>query len=133
MRKVVVFLAVTLVAGFLHTQSAAGQQHPEIHFEKTVYDFGAIPDDGGKVSHQFEFTNVGSAPMVLAHASSSCSCVDTDYPKTPIQPGDKGKIKVTYNPKKQQGMFHKAIQVHSNALSARVVVLYIKGTVEAEE
>lgn len=126
-------LSVALVAalafvGFAQAPATEGA-NAEIYFEKTVHDFGAIPQRGNGV-YEFEFTNTGAAPLVLSNASSSCGCTVPNYPKTPIAPGEKGKITVKYDTNRMGG-FHKSVTVTSNAKAAPSVVLYIKGEVKA--
>jgi hypothetical protein len=127
-------LSVALVAalafvGFAQTPATEGEARAEIYFEKTVHDFGAIPQKGNG-TYEFEFTNTGSAPLVLSNATSSCGCTVPNYPKTPIAPGEKGKITVRYDTNRMGG-FHKSVTVTSNAKAAPNVVLYIKGEVKA--
>ena len=125
-------LSVSLVAalafvGFAQ-ESATEEPRAEIYFEKTVHDFGAIAHQGNG-TYEFEFVNKGNAPLVLSNASSSCGCTVPNYPKTPIAPGEKGKVTVRYDTNRIGG-FSKTVTVTSNAKSAPSVVLYIKGEVK---
>ena len=77
------------------------------------YDFGSI-EQGSPVSHDFEFTNNGEAPLLINNVKTSCGCTVPKYPKDPIMPGESETIKVTYNAAKV-GSFNKKITVMSNA------------------
>lgn len=94
----------------------------------TEYDFGRIKESGGKQSGSLTFKNSGNKPLVITKVMVSCRCISLDYPKKPVMPGAEGKITVTYDPKKQKGVFHKAIQVYSNDSLARHIV-FVKGEV----
>lgn len=97
-------------------------------FVEKVYDFGAIPEDGGPVSHDFEFTNTGDANLVIFEATAECGCTRPDYPKNPIAPGKTNKVKVTYLPLGRPGSFEKVVAVKTNG-DPRKVRLKIRGTV----
>jgi len=71
-----------------------------IQFAEKAYDFGTIAEQGGPVSHEFEFTNTGDAPLMILNATASCGCTRPDFPKKPVKAGKKGKIKVTYLPRR---------------------------------
>ena len=103
----------------------------EINFKEKEHDFGYIAENGGKVSCEFEFTNTGKAPLIIIDAVASCGCTKPEFPKKPLQPGEKGVIKVTYNPKGRPGPFRKDIRVRTNAGSKRVTLI-ICGSVNPE-
>lgn len=96
---------------------------PGIEFAQTEYDFGKVSENGKKVSHDYVFTNTGDCPLVITRIITSCRCMSTSYTKKPIPPGGQGMVTVTYDPKKQQGVFHKAIQVHSNAPQGMHIII----------
>lgn len=41
--------------------------------------------------------NSGDAPLNILRVGSSCSCTVSDYPRTPIEPGDTAVIKATFD------------------------------------
>lgn len=94
---------------------AVSAQKPVIEFSKKTYDFGTINEADGKVTTVFEFTNTGMAPLVVNRVRASCGCTTPNWTKTPIEPGQKGTISVTYNPAGRPGRFTKTITVSSNA------------------
>ena len=100
----------------------------KIEFTGVMHDFGTIMEKNGPVSCEFEFTNTGSAPLVIFDATAQCGCTRPEYPKKPVAPGAKGKIKVTYNPAGRPGAFLKTVSVKCNTVP-RSTVLKIKGTV----
>lgn len=102
---------------------------PEITFSELVHDYGNIKLSGDGTC-EFEFTNTGNEPLIIQRPKSSCGCTVPTWPNQPILPGEKEKIKVTYNTSKA-GPFNKTVTVTSNAKVNSSVVLRIKGTVLA--
>ena len=86
---------------------------PEISFTELVHDYGNVKLNGDGTC-EFEFTNTGNEPLILSRPKSSCGCTVPTWPNQPILPGEKEKIKVTYNTSKA-GAFNKTITVTSNA------------------
>ena len=99
-----------------------------ISFEKKEHNFGTFPEESGKVSYEFVFTNTGSAPLVLNKVVASCGCTTPEWTKEPIAPGKTGKIEVTYSAQGRPGAFGKSITVYSNSTSGSEQLL-IKGEV----
>jgi hypothetical protein len=123
MKKLLFFL--TMLVGAL--TAFAGE--PRAEFTEVSHDFGTIKEDGGPVTHEFEFKNTGDAPLLIMYASASCGCTRPDYPKKPIEAGKKGVIKVTFLPENRPGEFNKTITVRTNSTKTKKVTLRIKGYV----
>jgi len=107
---------------------AAMSQKPIVSFQDKVYDFGKINEKDGNVTHVFDFTNKGNAPLVISRVQASCGCTTPAYTKEPIAAGKKGAITVTYNTANRPGAFNKTITVYSNDTTQQVVLI-IKGEV----
>lgn len=99
-----------------------------IAFENKTHDFGTIKEADGRVSVDFVFENQGNAPLVISKVQASCGCTTPAWTKSPVEPGQKGKITVTYNPAGRPGNFNKSISVQSNATVERERLI-IKGVV----
>lgn len=125
MKKTVLMLFVGLLSLGIYAQEATAK----IEFKSETIDYGEIAkgSDGVRV---FEFTNTGSAPLVISDVKSSCGCTIPKKPEDPIMPGKTGQIQVKYDTKRV-GPIRKAITVTSNA-DTPTKVLKIKGTVKAE-
>ena len=94
-----------------------------------VFQFGKLKQ-GQKVSHKFEFINVGKEDLKIVYVNPSCGCTVADWPKTPIGPGKKAIISVTFDSKEQFGMISKEVFILSNAVTkGDFYTLYIKGEV----
>ncbi len=126
--KVAILMAATIMIAAPWAKVKAQTQKPKITFKETEFDFGKFPEERGKVSHTFEFTNTGGEPLIINKVRSSCGCTVPEWTKEPIPPGGKGYIKATYNASHRPGKFTKTITVNSNAVNS-VVVLRVKGEV----
>ncbi len=131
MKKIFALLIVTL----LLTIPAEAKKNKNkdggnavISFVTQTHDFGIIPADKKLVTTEFEFINQGNAPLVIISANADCGCTRPEYPKNPIAPGKKGKIKVNFIPTGYMGSFTKNIKVRSNG-SKKMKVLKITGIV----
>ena len=100
-----------------------------IAFDKVEYDFGKILQ-GEVVSYTFHFTNTGNAPLIITNVDKSCGCTASDYPRTPILPGGKGDIKITYDSKGHSGFQSKALVVIANTNPSQTIIR-IKAEVRA--
>jgi len=118
-----------ITAAVLLTPGIISAAEPVVDFPVLSYDFGTINENGGPVSHEFEFSNIGDAPLMIVNASASCGCTRPEFPKKPIAAGKKGKIKVTYLPAGRPGEFNKTVTLKTNAKKGRKVTLKIKGFV----
>lgn len=126
MKKILLF-TVMLLGCFTMTMA---QKPAEIKFEKMTHDFGKFSEKEPVVSCVFSFTNIGELPLVINQAVASCGCTVPEYTKTPIQPGEKGEVKVTYNGTgKFPGHFKKSITVRTNG-AVEMTRLYIEGDME---
>lgn len=126
MKKIGVLLLMMLAV--VGITQAADKSKGSIKFEKTLYDFGNIKEDGGKVTHEFEFTNTGKDPIKITSARAECGCTTPEYPKGEIAPGESRVIKVTYNPLGRPGGFTKVVTVRCTGNPGKVN-LKIRGTV----
>ncbi|WP_299514292.1 DUF1573 domain-containing protein [Mucilaginibacter sp.] len=111
MKKLILMCAVVL--GFAFTASAQTESKAEFKFNEEKHDFGKIPQ-GIPVTTVFTYTNVGSEPLILTEVKPTCGCTIADYTKTPVKPGESGKITITYNAA-VTAPFNKTIIVTSNA------------------
>ena len=123
MKKILV-LTMLLFCGM---NVALAQKPAEIKFDKLTHDFGTFSEKEPVVTCTFTYTNVGETPLVINQAVASCGCTVPEYTKTPIQPGEKGEIKVTYNGAgKFPGHFKKSITIRTNGV-VEMTRLYIEG------
>ena len=99
---------------------------PKITWVEDSYELGNVPQ-GIPVHVTYEFTNTGNAPLIISNVEPACDCTNAEWPKTPVMPGQKGKIKVTFDAK-NGGNFSKTAIVTSNAKPNKVQLVFT-GTV----
>jgi hypothetical protein len=129
MKKILLFTMLF----FCGMNVALAQKPAEIKFDKLTHDFGTFSEKNPVVSCTFTFTNVGETNLVINQAVASCGCTVPEYTKTPIKPGEKGEIKVTYNGTgKFPGHFKKSITVRTNG-AVEMTRLYIEGEMTKAE
>lgn len=98
----------------------------KIKFLKYEHDFGKV--DSKKLQKvRFDFQNIGKSPLILHDVHGYCGCIEASFSKTPIMPGKKGSIIITYDGKGSViRSFNKEIVVNSNA-SNKYISLFVKG------
>jgi hypothetical protein len=134
-----ILLMAMMMIGCMTT--AIAQKPAEIKFDKLTHNFGTVEvlcnaegtikslKDGSPavLVCSFSFTNAGEQPLVVSQALASCGCTVAEYTKTPIQPGEKGEVKVTYNGEaKFAGHVKKSITIRANG-AVEMTRLYIEG------
>lgn len=134
MKQLFVTLMILAVTT-LGLQAQEKKNGPMFKFKTETHDFGTLKE-GPNADYFFEFTNVGNAPLIIQNASASCGCTTPEWPKEPILPGKKGKIKVSYATQGRVSPFTKEVYIQSNAVNNNMgerYELHIKGTVVAAE
>lgn len=124
MKKIVTVCA--MLVAFVGVAMAQQNSKAEFKFDKETHDFGKIPQ-GKPVTYDFTFTNVGTEPIIITEVRPSCGCSVAEFTKTPVKPGEQGKISVTYNAA-AKAPFTKNFTIRSNTKTP-VKTLYIKGEV----
>jgi hypothetical protein len=96
--------------------SASGAKQdglPQFQFNTTEHDFGKVIQ-GERVTFAFKFRNSGDADLVIANISTTCGCTATEYPHTPVKPGEENIIKVTFDSAGKEGFQHKTVTIAAN-------------------
>jgi hypothetical protein len=123
---IILFLAFCAIT---HLQAQENKAPQKLKFATTTYDFGSKPQ-GKPVNTEFEFSNMGTEPLVLETVKASCGCTTPEWTKEPVMPGKKGTIKVQYN-MAREGSFNKTITVTTK--DSETVVLTITGNAVAQK
>lgn len=95
------------------TAGSANQPLTSITFKDTILHKGKI-EEGQMVDVEFEFTNTGSEMLIIKSVTPSCGCTVPEKPEKPIAPGDKGKIKATFDSRGRGGLNTKTLTVLAN-------------------
>ena len=80
-----------------------------VKFKELSYDFGKIKQSVPAI-HDFDFTNIGDAPIVIESALASCGCTTPTKPQGAIAKGKADKITAGFNAA-ALGPFNKTITV----------------------
>ena len=124
-----VFLFVFIIAAFL-CGCIGPVKSPGIHFASDKYTYGTI-EEGKIVHHTFEFTNTGTADLIITAVRPTCGCtVAGDYDKE-VKPGENGKIPITLDTSGFDGYLAKTIKVITNIPGdSNYFILTMEGTVK---
>lgn len=79
------------------------------------------------VNVQYIVTNIGDSPLVMTYVEPDCACTVAQWTQTPIAPGEKGEINVTFDGE-ALGHFFKSVAVYTNA-EPNLAYLYFNGEV----
>ena len=93
-------------------------------------NFGEIIQGKDK-NIEFIIQNTGTGNLIITNAKASCGCTKLEYPKEIIKPGNKERIKVTFNSNKI-GEQKKNITLTTNATPS-IKILIIEGMVLPSE
>ena len=88
------------------------------------FKFGKIKE-GDKVTHDFEFTNAGSEPLIVTNCKASCGCTVPEWSQEPVAPGKSGKIHVVFDSAHKAGTQVKTITVTANTEPSRSVIALV--------
>ncbi|MBL7772115.1 MAG: DUF1573 domain-containing protein [Chitinophagaceae bacterium] len=130
MKYILSLLFIVCTIGAIQAQNP---NSPVMTFTSDTHDFGVVPE-GPEALYDFEFTNTGKEPLVIRNCQGSCACTKADWVRTPIAPGQKGKITVKYKTEGYPGDFKKTVYIQSNAKPDRErIEIYIRGSVKPKE
>ena len=118
------YLLILFLSGYL----VSAQEKGKLEFVEETFDFGEVQEAAGPITHQFEFTNTGTTPIIISSVKASCGCTTPGWSKEPVLPGKKGFVKAQYNPTNRPGAFKKSLTITSNGENPREI-LYIQGKV----
>lgn len=124
-----------LLCGFmailpLRAEEKKNFEGAHLKLEHTEYDFGTISRSGKDKICIFRFTNDGTEPLVVLSATTSCSCLKTEFSRKPIATGESGEIKLILESNKvDKGVLRRVVQIRSNSMGG-TEILTIKGVVK---
>ncbi|RME83116.1 MAG: DUF1573 domain-containing protein, partial [Planctomycetota bacterium] len=93
-------LAIVFFLFILYSNLLLGKEGkekgPRIYFPRKMVEFGEALQ-GEDVVHIFRFQNRGDKPLKIVKIKSSCLCAPSLLSKKILQPGEEGRIKVTFH------------------------------------
>lgn len=98
MKRTLLTIMIAFLVAPVFAQTAAVQKKAEdyIKFKETKFNFGKIKQ-GVPVTHDFAFTNISGAPVIIENAQASCGCTTPKWPQAPIAKGGSDKITAGFN------------------------------------
>lgn len=118
---------ITLYAVLAWIMSVQAQARFTSHTE--TLNFGQI-EWKQPVTATYTVTNTGNEPLVIQDVEPDCACNQAQWTKTPIVPGDKGEVSITFDAK-ALGHFRKSVAIRCNA-EPHLLYLYLTGEVVTE-
>ncbi|MTB52132.1 DUF1573 domain-containing protein [Lewinella sp. W8] len=98
-----------------------------ITFAEPEFLFGEVKE-GKVIEHEFPFTNSGTQPLLISDARTTCGCTVSEHPTEPIEPGETGVIRVSFDTKNKYGRQRKPITIIANTYPSMTTV-YMDGTI----
>src|SRR6056297_914495 len=102
-----IFIQLSLLLFLFSCSSPVTRNDAAIRFNGLEHDFGTI-SLREKAQYSFDFSNPGKTPLIINNVKTSCGCTIPEWPRKPVKPGDKAKIKVVYD-SASPGVFYKTI------------------------
>ena len=122
--RLIPYINIVLALLFLFSQGEIKAQTASQELfavEQVSWNFGDIAEDGGVVEHTFSFVNNTTKPVVILEVMTGCGCTTASYSRKPILKGERGEVKVVFNPMNMPGRFNKAASVLTSASSQPLV------------
>jgi len=118
MRKYFISLVFILVV-----VCAFAQEGPKIKFDEPRKNIGYFPKDSIIQKVTYTFSNIGDEPLIIHQINTTCVCVTSEFSRTKVNPGEKGKLTLIFNgAKSHPGHFKKTAYILSNAPTVRIFV-----------
>jgi hypothetical protein len=120
-----------LIFALIAHQHISAQNYAEssLRFEKSTYDYGHIPEDGGSVLCSFEAKNIGHHSVTVTKIATTCGCTSAIYKSAEVAPGENFHFEVRYDPMNRPGRIDKEIIVHTSdteALTKLRIIGYVQ-------
>ena len=106
----------------LLTITIAAIAQSRVTSNKNNHNFGQIQWKE-PVTAEYIITNTGDQPLIISNITTSCACSDATWTQTPIAPGEKGKVTVSFDAQ-ALGRFEKSVGIYSNADPALVYLKF---------
>ena len=71
---------------------------PRASVDRTLHDFGVIPQFGGTVTTNFTLTNTGEETLTIGTLTTSCSCTSASITNQSLVPGEFTAVTVVFDP-----------------------------------
>ena len=135
MRKLLIIVILFVTIACTHNQAKSTKSSTEggiakFEFLQDFHNFGNL-QAGETVAFSFEFKNSGNSKLLIEQIKTDCGCIQVEYPKEKIEPGESAYIEIIFNSAGETGRIYKSITVYSNT-EVKETTLAIAATVENE-
>lgn len=127
--RIITYLAVIALCAITSKAVAQNEFSGVVSLDKTIHNFGVILLSDGEQHCTFTVTNIQKRPIIIHKVISSCGCTDPTWTKSPIMPGEKGEINITYTNDQGPYPFDKSITVYISDLN-KPINLRVRGIVQ---
>ncbi|MDA1334877.1 MAG: DUF1573 domain-containing protein [bacterium] len=104
-----------------------------ISFDRTIHDFGVIPQYGGIVETIFNINNNGNKVLEIGELTTSCSCTSAKISNSSIEPGDSALLTVVFDPdfhEEPLDVFKRTVFIPSNDQNTPEAIVSIQVDIE---
>lgn len=101
---------------------------PSAAVDSQLYDFGTM-QRGSTETHDFMFTNEGTAPLRLSVGKTTCKCTLGEVAKRPLEPGESTPVRLEWVAKSAQGGFRQVATVLTNDPRKPSIDLTVEGLI----
>lgn len=109
--KAKTLLTVVLALAAVTARAQQEETPTAMLFETYEWDFGAIKEADGPVSHTFRFVNLSDQPIQIDNVATSCGCTTVQYSTEPINGGQEGELTVMFDPARTEGRVFREVEV----------------------
>ena len=74
-----------------------------LRFENLQQDFGVIYATDSPLAVEYHFVNVSGKPVPITRITTNCGCTATEIGDSLLSPGEKGVIRIKFNPRRRSG------------------------------
>lgn len=74
-----------------------------LRFEKLLQDFGVIYETDSPLAVEYHFVNVSGKPVSITRITTNCGCTAAEIGDSLLSPGEKGVIRIKFNPRRRSG------------------------------
>ena len=74
-----------------------------LRFESLVQDFGVIYETDAPLVVDYAFVNTSDKPVTVTRVTTNCGCTVAEVGDTLLSPGEKGVIRIKFNPRRRSG------------------------------
>lgn len=99
-----------------------------VDFDRIVVADVTMSTDDAPRTFEYGFVNKGDEPVIISRLVSTCSCAQASYDKRVIPPGERGVIRLRYNPEGRVGKNVRRVLVYTGTNTQPTAVLRLEVT-----